>query len=262
MKKSTAQTIMETLLIGALVAIVTIVAWKLFANSSLNLARLTTTTAKTTKETPPSEPLNVLFDNLKSKLSEFEKDRTNLSKRVETAGALGQLLAQCKSTSPMCSGSTYDLLIEAIQKMASPKTADTKACISNPQSCTALMTITDFSWSAGNSEKSLNMSSTYSGGKIPVTLNYTNTYVGANGQLVTETINQLSYVQKEQNADSVGKTYDSFLNTYMDSKFDKSSFTGSGAQVQSNIDAYLSGKNCELSKSDSKYVDFANHKIY
>lgn len=252
MKKAQAK--IEFVLIAVFVAIVLVFSWKTLAGTTYNLLDLSFVRSNS----PES-----LMNFIKRKMSGLIQDRNDVNKRIETVGALGQLIAQCKNNG--CSDELMNFLLAQLQLLdpsLSPEAA--KACASNPDSCMSLMTISNFTWEPGNSEESLDINGTYFSGKVPVTLVYTNKYLNSSGVMVTETIRQTAYIQKEQLGSYSGKSYSSILNSYMSKTFPPSMFTGSASRVQGfiNSDVYMGEKNCILSKSESTYVDFSGHKVY
>lgn len=246
MKKLAVSTI-EFVLIGAFVAIVTIVFWGKISGGIINLAGLSSVKVSSTS-------------TIKSAISGLDKNSPDyLTKRIETAGMFGSLIAQSKSTGQP----TLSELASLLKSFAPDENltdAQANACVSSPSTCSTLMTVTDFDWST-----SVNMNSVYAqgdskGDKIPVTLNYKYTYVDNNGNLVKDsTLSQSAEIQKEQNASHHDQPYSSFLNDYMSNTFDEDNFTGSAASVQKQINSYMTGTNCKLSKSDSEYVNFSQH---
>lgn len=250
MKKSGINVI-EFTLIAVLAVFVTIAFWNKISDMAINLTGLSS--VKTANA-------GSVMDRVKSALSNLNKNSSNyLDKRVETAGMLGQLIAQYKESKD---SDLYNEICDLLRSLAGKdgnklSDNDVGSCISSPSSCSTLMTITKFSWSS-----SVNMNNTYGGGKIPATLNYNYSYVNDKGILVNSTLKQNVEIQKEQNESKEGQKYSSFLNNYMDTKYSNSAFTGSAVNVQAQINDYLSGTNCELSKSDSEYVNFSGHSVY
>ena len=238
-----AQGIIEIALIAMLVAVVVFGGWKLFGKLGQNVASLSAVKVN-----------NSAAEALVAKIKGLNKsDPDYIQQRIETSGALGQLIAKYKN-----SNTGLQALITEGLKGLDPD-VDTEACIASPSSCTALSTISDFSWKLGSSTNPMPLSSTYNGKKIPVTLTYTYSYVDDSGKLVSdEKIVQDAYVQKEQNAAYKNQTFSSFLTKYMNSKFTDSAFTGASDDVQANLDSYLTGRNCVLSKSDTEDVDFVD----
>lgn len=239
-------------LILLFVAIITVVFWNKISGSGKYLAGLSATKVNTAPvgNPIPVDDLAALIAKIKAQIDALDKKAPDYNqKRIDTTGALGGAIAQYGAT---------DALIDLIGQLAvkDGNKVDAKACAANMSSCTTLMTVSDFSWSTPSA-----MTSVYNGGKITVSLKYTYSYVNNDGKIVNSTIDQGAYIQKEQNASLKGQTYGSFLNTYMDKTYPDSSFTGSATSVQKNIDDYLNGKNCELSKEDSQYISFANHSV-
>lgn len=246
--------IIEYSLILAMAVIVTIAFWGKISDSVKYLASLSSVKVKppSTVITPPVDPTAALIANVKAMINALNINSPNYPQnRIDTTGSLGKIIAAHPELSGTLIGLIQDLAAKDGNKLSD---SDAKACIANMSSCPTLMTVTDFSWSTPSA-----MTSVYNGGKITVSLKYTYSYVNNQGEIVNSVLNQGAYIQKEQNASSQGKTYGSFLNSYMDKTYPKSSFTGSAVNVQANIDNYLTGKNCELSKDDSQYVSFANH---
>lgn len=252
MKKSGAG-IIEYGLILLLVVIVTIASWSKISTVARNLTGLSLTKVNThpTQSNTSSDELAALIKKIKAMIAKLDKNSPNYIKdRTDTTGALGGAFAKYGGSNAM-----LDLLRTFAAKDGHPLSeTEANACAGNMSACETLMTVTDFSWSTP-----VAMSSVYNGGKITVSFKYTYSYVNNSGELVSAILDQGAYVQKEQNAGSTGKTYGSFLNAYMDKTYSKDDFTGSAVDVQTKIDDYLSGTNCELSKSDSQYVNFAQH---
>lgn len=244
--------VVEYSLILLLVAIVAVVFWGKLSSSATYLVGLSSTKENHAPSliNPPKDDLAALIAKIKAQIDALDKNSSDYNqKRIDATGSLGGAIAKYGAT---------DAMLDLIRLLAAKdgNTVDAKACAANMSSCTTLMTVTDFSWSTPSA-----MTSVYNGGKITVSLKYAYSYVDNNGKIVNSTIDQGAYIQKEQNASSKGQTYGSFLNAYMDKTYPDSNFTGSATNVQKNIDDYLNGKNCELSKDDSQYVSFANHSV-
>lgn len=243
--------VMEVALIGAFAAVVLFFGWQIISKIPMNLLGMST--SNTTEYSGKG-----LWDILQDKLNALKTPTTDWDNRAETAGIIGKLIAEYKKTGKPSLAELKQALITLASKTP-PGISDAEAgsCVSSPSSCTTLMTVSDFNWVAN-----VDMNSNYPGGKIPVTLTYTYTYVNDNGDLVSATIVQNAEIQKEQNASHKGSSYSSFLRSYMDAKYNDNLFTGSAKNVQSQINDYLTGKNCELSKDDSQYIDFSGHRVY
>lgn len=246
--------IIEYSLILAMAVIITIAFWGKISNAATYLASLSAAKIKpaSTVNPPPVDTSATLIANVKAMIDALDKNSPNyIQKRIDATGSLGELIAAHPELSGALSGLIQELAAKDGNRLSD---SDASACVANMSSCSTLMTVTDFSWSTPSA-----MTSVYNGGKITVSLKYTYNYLNNQGKIVNATLDQGAYIQKEQNANSKGQTYGSFLNTYMDKTYPDSSFTGSAASVQKNVDAYLEGKNCELSKEDSQYISFANH---
>lgn len=246
--------IIEYSLILAMVVIVTVAFWGKISESGKYLLSWSSVKVnpKPPAYNPPVDDIATLIAKVKAKIDALDKNSSDFNdKRIDATGSLGELIAAHPELSGTLSGLIQELAAKDGNKLTDKEAS---ACAANMSSCTTLMTVSDFSWSTPSA-----MTSIYNGGKITVSLKYTYSYVNNQGKIVNTTLDQSAYIQKEQNANSKGQTYGSFLNAYMDKTYPDSSFTGSAATVQKNIDNYLEGKNCELSKDDSQYISFANH---
>jgi len=253
MKRFKAIGIVEILLLAAFVALITITTWRMYGQTALNALAMSGVKQNLIPQSfkPPSS----LLDQLQSLLDEFAADPHNVAKRVETAGMIGQLIAQNNSDL------TNDI-IEALQRLTQidgndPNTADAKICLASPSTCTTLMTVTDFSWKADTPN------TTYrdSDGEKPIyaDFSYDVTYIDNNGNIQTITITQDVKVQKEVLTAYINKGYTmgQALDLYMPTKYSDDNFTGSATSVQTNINNYISGKNNQLSTSESDTMCFS-----
>lgn len=287
MKKSNAFSILEVSLIFMFVAVTSYFGWQAFTNKSFDLLNLSAVHQNTAGEV---NNFGSLLSGLKSKFAEmlaYLKDNKASqagseaynSKRVETTGVIGQMIAAYKNALNQGKLSIADGIKEAAldalknlmlsdqsgngtpptgPEETDNSTAKAEACIADPSSCTTMMTVTTLSATLVGA----NPLSTYGGSKIPLKLNYTYSYVDDNGVVQTQNITQGVYIQKEQNASNVGKTYAQFLPEYIANKLNSTVATGDVTSIQQLMDAYTTGTNCELSKKDGQYYDFSAHKMY
>ena len=248
MRKHNARVI-EVFLIGAFVAIITVTFWGKISPAIISLVDLSSTKKPT------------LIEQIKSALKGVNRNSDYVTNRVETVGLLGKLIAQYNNSDPK----DPDLLNEIIALMQDLAEADgntlssgdAQACVTSPSSCTTLMTVTDFDWSASNPNNTYSDSD----GKKPIygNFNYDVTYLDDEGNLQTMNIAQGVKIQKEHLTNYINQGYTEFevLSQYMPTAYSDLDFTGSAASVQKKLNSYMDSKDCELSKSESDYVCFS-----
>lgn len=249
--------VIEFVLIGALVVILTIAFWGKISDMARNLVGLSS--VKVTEHSASKEPS--LFDNVKDAISALDKNSPDyLNKRVETAGMLGELIAQYNQSKDSSLYSEICNLLKSLAEKDGNMLSDNGAgsCVSSPSSCTTLMTVTDFGWSASSPNKIYYDSKSEK--PIYGAFSYDVTYIDNQGSKKTTTITQDVKIQKEKLTKYINKDYtESYvLEQYMPTAYPDSKFTGSATTVQNQINSYMDDKNDELSKTDSDYMCFSN----
>lgn len=257
--KNSAQGLIEILLISALVMVTAVVVWGLYSKKTTELANLST--VKTKNATNKADD-----SSFADRLAKYKNNLNDSRLRVEVAGAIGKLIAQYKQSNDDSLRALIASCLSQLSEADGNTISDNKidSCISQPSTCDTLATITDFNWKSLNPESALSSTkcSSYDS-PLPMDFSYTNSYINDNGEVVQEVLKQSVRIQKEQyqTAEYSGMYLNEFLNSYMATKFSDDLFTGSAVSVQEIINSYLTGTNCELSKSKSQYIDFANHNV-
>lgn len=241
--KNKAQSVMDIVLIALLVIVVVFVAWNLFGDTAKRLVNLSA----------------VRYIGQGGDNGGGDGGGGDIP---ETTGALGTLMVDCQAGDQDACSAIIPILIQPPYSLPEPKA---KECIANPASCTSLMTVTNFQWKDDNSYAKVSLGrklNELQGNDVPMPLTFTFTYTYYNnqGRLVTATITQAVFIQKEEIPTDSTQTVGEWLPGYMAQKFPFNSLTGKALDVQNNLNAYMNRPNSELSKTKSDYIDFTDHE--
>lgn len=264
-KNAKAQGLAESAIIGIIIIAIAIAVMPSIGNklnSMIAMLMPTKNNVSTNATTlTASSPVDNLVSEFSKSIAALKRNNEDTAARVETTGIVGKIISLYNSTTdPELKAklkAAFDSALSALATVdnVSMTQGQKDACLASPSSCSELMTITDFDWSAVNNASYLDSTICRNlDDPLPLNLSYDVSYVGADGTISVKQIFEAVYLQKEQ-FENYSNSLSDFLSTYMPTKFASDMFTGSGAQAESKIASYLTGKNSVLSKSKSTGLD-------
>ena len=266
MKKNVkAQGLLEYSIIGGVLLVVIILTFPTLGQKFNSMISMLAPAKNSVSTNAPSTVMSSSIDNFVSEFSKavdsLRKNNEDVSARIETTGILGKIISLYNSTSdPVLKAQIKAAFDSSLKTLAdvdkvSMTQSQKDACLTSPSSCSELMSVTDFSWKAVNDATYLNSTiSKTLDDPLPLTLSYEVSYVSDDGTIAIRNIVESVYLQKEQ-FENYSSSLSDFLSSYMPTTFADEMFTGSGAQAESKIASYLTGKNSVLSKSKSSGLD-------